>query len=65
MVPGLNLVIGLMMAISATITEAFIVRIGSFKIDDNLSIPLVSAVVGLLCYMLFLPDQIPFLSISR
>ena len=51
-VPGLNLFIGLIMAAAATLTEAFMVRIGEFKIDDNLSIPLVSAVVGTLCTLL-------------
>lgn len=64
-VPELNIVIGLVMAVTATVTEAFIVNIGEFKVDDNLSIPLVSAAVGMLCYVLFLPDQIPLLSICR
>jgi len=63
-VPELNIFIGLVMAITATVTEAFMVRIGNYKIDDNLSIPIVSASVGILCYMLVLPEQIPFLSIS-
>ena len=63
-VPELNIFIGLAMAITATVTEAFMVRIGNYKIDDNLSIPIVSASVGILCYMLVLPEQIPFLSIS-
>ena len=53
-VPGLNLFVGVAMAISATATEAFVVRIGDFKIDDNLAIPLVSATVGVLCTLLFL-----------
>ncbi len=53
-VPGLNLFIGLAMAIAATVTEACMVRIGEFKIDDNLSIPLVSASIGVLCTKLFL-----------
>jgi dolichol kinase len=51
-VPGLNPFIGIIMATSGTLTEAFIVRIGEFKIDDNLSIPLVSASVGTLCTLL-------------
>ncbi len=63
-VPELNIFIGLVMAITATVTEAFMVRIGNYKIDDNLSIPIVSASVGILCYILVLPEQIPFLSIS-
>ena len=64
-VPGLNMIVGLVMALTATATEAFFVRIGSFKVDDNLSIPLISASVGMLCYMLFIPEQIPSLSICR
>ncbi len=48
-VPGLNLMIGIIMAITATLTEALILRIGPFKIDDNLAIPLASATVGALC----------------
>lgn len=51
-VQGLNPVIGIVMAITATLTEAFIVRIGEFKVDDNLSIPLASAVAGKLCTLL-------------
>jgi len=51
-IPGLPLFVGIAMAMSATITEAFIVRIGDFKIDDNLAIPLVSATVGVLCTLL-------------
>ena len=65
MVPELNIVIGFAMAVAATLTETFFVRIGNFKVDDNLSIPLVSASIGMLCYVLFLPEQIPFLSIGR
>ncbi len=56
-VPELNIVIGLVMAIAATLTETFFVRIGNFKVDDNLSIPLVSASIGMLCYFLFLPEM--------
>ena len=52
-VPGLNLFIGVIMAITATLTEAFMVRVGAFKIDDNLSIPLSSAIVGTLLLSLF------------
>jgi len=48
-VPNLNLFTGIVMAITATLTEAFLVRIGPFKVDDNLSIPLASAVAGTLC----------------
>lgn len=51
-IPGLNPFIGLIMAITGTLTEAFMVRIGEFKVDDNLSIPLVSASVGTLCSLL-------------
>ncbi len=53
-VPGLNIVVGVAMAITATLTEAFIVRIGDLRIDDNLAIPLVSATIGVLCSFIFL-----------
>lgn len=64
-VPGLHPVIGYVMAAAATLTEAFMVRIVEIRIDDNLSIPLVSASVGMGCYMLFMPEQIAFLSMCR
>jgi len=51
-VPDLKLSIGIIMAITATLTEACIVRIGAFKVDDNLSIPLASAIAGKLCTLL-------------
>ncbi len=63
--PRLNIYVGIIMAVAATLTEAFTDHIGKFKIDDNLSIPLVSATAGLLCYMLFMPEQIPLLLICR
>ncbi len=53
-VPGLPLLVGVLMAITATLAEAFFVRIGDVKIDDNLSIPLVSATVGVLSALLLL-----------
>jgi len=64
-IPGLNLPIGIVMAITATLTEAFDFRIGEFRIDDNLSIPLMSAGTGLICYSIFLPEQIASLSLCR
>jgi len=64
-VPELNVFVGFVMAAAATVTEALMVRVGSFKVDDNLSIPVVSASVGMLCYFLLMPDQIPLLSICR
>ena len=63
--PRLNIFIGIIMAAAATLTEAYSGRIGKFKIDDNLSIPLVTAAAGMLCYRLFIPEQIPLLSICR
>ena len=52
LVPGLHPVIGIIMAITGTLTEAFLVRIGKFKVDDNLSIPLASASVATLFTLL-------------
>ena len=53
-VPGLNPMAGIIMAVTATITEAFVVHIGEFRIDDNLAIPLVSATAGVLFTTIFL-----------
>jgi dolichol kinase len=64
-VPGINPWIGFIMAVVATVTEALVVRIGGFRIDDNLTIPLVSAIAGTLCYMLFMPEKIAYLSICH
>lgn len=60
-IPVLDWRIGLGMAAAGTMTEAFVVAIGSYRIDDNLTIPLVSAAVGMICYLLFLPESIPLL----
>lgn len=64
LVPGIDHGIGFAMAVVGTITESFVLRIGGFRIDDNISIPLVSATFGTLAYMLFLPGTIAFLSIG-
>lgn len=60
-VPGLDWRIGLVMALAGTVTEAFVVAIGSYRIDDNLTIPIASAAIGMICYLLFLPGDIPLL----
>jgi len=64
-VPNLNMQAGLVMALTATGTEAFDMRIGSFKVDDNLTIPLFSACSGLLCYSIFFPEQLALLAFCR
>lgn len=60
--PGLDPWAGAAMAVAATLTEALDPRIGGFKIDDNLTIPLSSAAIGLLVYLLFMPGRIAALS---
>jgi dolichol kinase len=65
LVPNLNLPAGLLMAVTATITEAFVIRIGGFKLDDNLTIPLVSAATGVLCYLFCFSEQLDALSFCR
>ncbi len=54
LVPGLNIFIGIIMAVTATLTEGFIVSIKDFRIDDNLAIPLASATLGVACTHFFL-----------
>lgn len=58
MIPGLLFPVGLVMAIAGTITEAMVLRIGEFRIDDNLSVPLVGAIVGMMCYTWFFPEAL-------
>ncbi|NTV98869.1 MAG: phosphatidate cytidylyltransferase [Chlorobiaceae bacterium] len=62
-VPGLDWRIGLAMAAAGTVTEAFVAAIGNYRIDDNLTIPIASAALGMICYHLFLPGDIPFLDV--
>ncbi|ARM30340.1 diacylglycerol/polyprenol kinase family protein [Prosthecochloris sp. HL-130-GSB] len=58
-IPRLHPAAGIVMAITATVTEAFSWRINGFKIDDNLTIPLVSALAGYLFYLGILQEQLP------
>lgn len=62
-VPHLDLKAGIITAISATFVEALTLRINNYKVDDNLTIPLVSALVCHLYYILVLPDELPTLEI--
>lgn len=65
LVPNLNMQAGLLMAVTATVTEAFVIRIRGFKLDDNLTIPLISAGSGMLCYLIYFPEQLAALSFCR
>ncbi|NTU68084.1 MAG: phosphatidate cytidylyltransferase [Chlorobiaceae bacterium] len=56
-VPHVLLPAGLAMAAAGTIAEAVVIRIGGFKIDDNISVPLAAAVAGLCCYLWFFPSS--------
>lgn len=60
-VPRLDLAAGIITAITATFVEALTLRINSYKVDDNLTIPLLSALVCYLYYFLVLPQKLPFL----
>ncbi|NTU57548.1 MAG: phosphatidate cytidylyltransferase [Chlorobiaceae bacterium] len=55
MVPGLLLPIAAAMAVAGTLAEAIDIRIAGFKIDDNLTVPLAGALVGVACYAWLLP----------
>jgi len=63
LVPEIDPGIGFAMAVVATVTESFVVQVRGFRIDDNLTIPLVSATFGTICYMLFRPGTVAFLSL--
>lgn len=65
LVPNLNMHAGITMAVTATVAEAFVIRIAGIKLDDNLTIPLSSAASGMLCYTLFFSDQLPALTFCR
>ncbi|MDW8436410.1 MAG: SEC59/DGK1/VTE5 family protein [Chloroherpetonaceae bacterium] len=60
--PKLNPVVGLVIAVSATLAELYPIRLGNWTMDDNLAIPLVSAMAGLLCYLTFIPHELAFLN---
>lgn len=57
-VPKLNPTAGIVMAITATVVEAIPWRIGWFKVDDNLTIPLASALAGYLVYLVLMPSAL-------
>ncbi len=60
--PKLNSAVGFAIAISATITELYPIKLGNWNVDDNLSIPLVGATAGLICYLLFIPHELALLN---
>lgn len=60
-VPRLDLFAGIITALVATAVEALSLRINSFKVDDNLTIPLASALACYLYYLLVLPQKLPLL----
>ncbi|MCW8796076.1 MAG: SEC59/DGK1/VTE5 family protein [Chlorobium sp.] len=60
-IPGLDLFAGIITAFVATVVEALSLKINDYKIDDNLTIPLSSALICYLYYLLFLPHQLPLL----
>lgn len=62
LIPGLLFPVGLCMAVAGTIIEAMVFRIGDFRIDDNLSVPLAGAIAGLLCYRWFFPEALSTLA---
>ena len=62
-IPRLSIGAGILMALSATLIEALTLKIGTMKIDDNLTIPLAAAVSGYLYYLLLFPAMLPELSL--
>ena len=60
-VPRLDLIAGIITALTATAVEALSLRINNFKVDDNLTIPLTSALICYLYYILVLPHKLPLL----
>jgi dolichol kinase len=60
--PGVLLPAGVVMAIAGTVAEAMDIRIRGFKIDDNITVPMASAIAGLYCYLWFFPASMGALS---
>lgn len=60
-VPRLDLTAGIITALAATLVEALPIRLNKVKIDDNLTIPIISALTCYLYYILFLPQALPML----
>lgn len=56
LVPGITLPAGMVMAVVGTLVEAQVIRIGGFKIDDNITVPIASAVAGIAFYSWFFPS---------
>ncbi|NTV02197.1 MAG: phosphatidate cytidylyltransferase [Chlorobiaceae bacterium] len=61
-VPHVLLPAGVAMAAAGTVAEAAVIRIGGFKIDDNITVPLASAIAGLCCYLWLFPSSMGSLS---
>jgi dolichol kinase len=61
-VPNIALPAGIAMAAAGTVAEAVVLRIGGFKVDDNITVPVAAAVAGLCCYLWFLPGSMHLLS---
>jgi dolichol kinase len=58
LMPHLLLPAGIVMASAGTIAEAAVIRIGGFKIDDNIAVPIAAAVAGICCYLWFFPSEL-------
>lgn len=57
--PKLNVGIGVATALVAAVVELFPIKILGITIDDNLTIPLIAGGFMFLCYVLFLPQDLP------
>ncbi len=60
-IPRLDLTAGIITALVATLVEALPIRLNRVKIDDNLTIPIISALTCYLYYILFLPEALALL----
>jgi dolichol kinase len=57
-IPGLPLPVGIVMALAGTISEALVLKIAGFRIDDNLSVPLAGAIAGVIAYAWLFPSSV-------
>ncbi|NTW50263.1 MAG: phosphatidate cytidylyltransferase [Chlorobiales bacterium] len=62
--PNLNLTVGIMMSVVATIVELSPIGFRGHQFDDNLTIPMISGGFAYAWYLLLLPSALPLISLA-
>lgn len=61
--PNLNLTVGIVMSVVATIVELYPMSFRGHQFDDNLTIPMISGGFAYAWYILLLPTELPLISL--